>query len=697
MESAWRLILRTSALTLALLPALHAQVGTATQTTLAISPSATIATGKTFTLIAKVSSSGAPVNPGVVLFCNAKALHCEDSAILGSAQLTAAGTASLPLRLSPNTYSIKAIFSGTPHSATPREPSTSATQTLTVTGLAESSVYPVTASQSSGRYKLSATVAGYGTVPLAGTVTFNDTVLHGTPLTLGSATLPSASPSARLSQPFIPPVVPGDVLQIITGDFNGDGLTDVIAFNYDDNQRDPTFGLTALTTYLSNGDGTFRTLSQLLTLSTPTFGIAGDFNNDGILDLAVADAFDCVVVPMLGNGDGSFTVGTAVNVPTCATPPFLTGDLNGDGNLDLMLVGSGASSVLSGNSDGTFTFAATQPGVNTGPAPILKDINGDGIPDLYVGSNPIQILTGNGNGTFTPLPPIPYPHTINSLDVADFNGDGFPDLLAANSDNTVGLLLGSKGGTFSAEPTITLPGPPLSQIAAADFNGDGKADALVLSADPPTFTILLGNGFGAFNSSHPPTSILSDQPFSLGDFNGDGLPDVTQAFLAASQDTSITQNTGIIAEFTQQTKPAVITSITIRTDTDHTLAAHYSGSTDYKPSVSSPFDLLTFPNITSKLRITSTGFIFSHVTNTFNATLTVTNTTTSPIAGPIQLGFSNLPETITLANPTVLKNEGFITIPAGLAAGKSTTVPIRFNNPFLYAINYTLAAYTGAF
>jgi hypothetical protein len=167
--------------------------------------------------------------------------------------------------------------------------------------------------------------------------------------------------------------------------------------------------------------------------------------------------------------------------------------------------------------------------------------------------------------------------------------------------------------------------------------------------------------------------------------------------LAASQDTSIAQNTGIIAELTQQIKPAVITNITLQGDTDHTLTAHYSGSTDYKPSVSSPFDLLTFPNITSKLRITSTGFIFSHVTNTFNATLTVTNTTTSPITGPIQIGFGNVPQTITLANPTVLKNEGFITIPAGLAAGKSATVPIRFNNPFLYAINYTLAAYAGAF
>jgi hypothetical protein len=65
---------------------------------------------------------------------------------------------------------------------------------------------------------------------------------------------------------------------------------------------------------------------------------------------------------MLSNGDGSLTVGTAANAPTCNTPPFLAGDLNGDGNLDLMLVENRASSVLSENGDGTFTWAATQPG-----------------------------------------------------------------------------------------------------------------------------------------------------------------------------------------------------------------------------------------------------------------------------------------------------------------------------------------------
>jgi hypothetical protein len=705
MESAWRLVFRTSALTLALLPALHAQVGTATQTTLAISPSPTIATGNSVTLTARVSSSGAPVHPGVVLFCNAKASHCEDSAILGSAQLTAAGTASLPLRLSPNTYSIKAIFRGTPHSATPRESSTSATQTLTVTGLAPSSVNPVTASQSSGCYKLSATVIGFGTSPLTGTVAFNDTVLHGTPLTLGTASINTSPTGAQLS-PFAISSYPNNFLQLISGDFNKDGLTDLIAIAYDDNQ-DQNLGTSNLVTLLSNGDGTFRPTTVPLTTEFPPALASGDFNGDGILDLAVYDAYTCSITPMLGKGDGTFTAQTATSIPSCVGPPLLVADINGDGILDLMLSGSQSFSypaILFGKGDGTFALSIPASNFTTWPPTVLRDLNGDGIPDLITTSEnytspgiyPILIYTGNGDGTFTLKSSIPYPHYVNSLDVADFNNDGIPDLIVANSDSTVVLLTGSGEGTFATKTTVSLSGANPSQLAAADFNGDGDQDVLLFSTatasnGPSTMKILLGNGYGNFASLPFSQNTLPFQTLTLGDFNGDGIPDVASAL-----ENSLLSTT-LFAQLGERTKQATIDNLLLQSDTDHSLTAHYSGSTSYKASVSSPFDLLTFPNITSKLHIASTGFIFSHVTNTFNATLTLTNVTTSPIAGPIQVAFTNLPPTVTLANATVAKNQGFITIPTGLAAGKSVSVPIHFNNPLTIGITYNLVVYSGAF
>ncbi|WP_433967446.1 hypothetical protein [Tunturiibacter gelidiferens] len=99
----------------------------------------------------------------------------------------------------------------------------------------------------------------------------------------------------------------------------------------------------------------------------------------------------------------------------------------------------------------------------------------------------------------------------------------------------------------------------------------------------------------------------------------------------------------------------------------------------------------------SEFRVfTSPGFVYSRVNNTYSGTLTVTNTTSSAISGPLQIEFTNLPANITIANLTIPKSEGFFTIPGGLPAGKSAQILVRFNNPFNSGITYTLVAYTGA-
>jgi hypothetical protein len=703
MRPAWKSLSRTSALTFTLLSTLHAQ--TPTQTTLTLSPS-TIETSTATLLTAKVTLADSPVHPGLVLFCNANAAHCEYSAILGTAQLTSAGTAELHLRLSPNTYSIKAVFQGTPHSLIPREPSTSATQSLTVTGLATSSVSTVTATTpSSGRYNLAATVSGLGTSPLTGTVAFSDVVHNGTPLTLGTASINASPTTAQLSASTIASF-PNNFLQVLSGDFNNDGLADLIGLAYDENQ-DQNLGTSNLVTLLSNGDGTFRSTTAPLTTEFPPAFTSGDFNGDGILDLAIYDSSTCSITPMLGKGDGTFTAQTPTSIPSCVGPPILIADINGDGILDLMLSGSQSFSypaILLGKGDGTFTLSIPASNIITWPPTTLRDLNGDGIPDLITTSEnytspgiyPILIYTGNGDGTFTLKSSIPYPHYVNSLDVADFNDDNIPDLIVANSDSTVALLTGSGNGTFTLKTPVSLPGALPYQIAAADFNGDGKEDVLIASTatapnGPATLKILLGNGNGSFASPPLSQNTLSNQAFTLGDFNGDGIPDVASIFYNTSLSTTV------FTQFVEHTKQATIDNIPLLSDTDHLVTAHYSGSTDYKPSTSPPFDLITFPNVTAKLHFTSTGFVYSRVTNTYSGTLTVTNTGSSAIAGPLQIGFINLPATITLANPTVPKNEGFFTIPGGLLPGKSAQILVRFNNPFNANITYTLVAYTGAF
>lgn len=140
--------------------------------------------------------------------------------------------------------------------------------------------------------------------------------------------------------------------------------------------------------------------------------MAGDFNGDGILDLAVTNPLLNTVSIFIGNGDGTFKAG--VDYPTGTNPStVVTSDFNGDGKLDLaVLDGSGATvSILTGNGDGTFKSHVEYPAALSGTSLIFGDYNGDGIPDLAVldtqctngacaTSGSVNVLLGNGDGTF---------------------------------------------------------------------------------------------------------------------------------------------------------------------------------------------------------------------------------------------------------------------------------------------------------
>ena len=287
---------------------------------------------------------------------------------------------------------------------------------------------------------------------------------------------------------------------IAVADFNGDGKSDLVVAN---------FNAGTVTVLLGDGTGSFAEASgSPVTVGTgPFFVVVADFNGDGRADLAVANHGSGSVSVLLGDGTGSFapasgTPLTAVSVPDAVA----AGDFNGDGIADLAVANHGNSkvSIFLGDGSGAFAEASGSPITVDGAPEFLAsgDFNGDGFADLAVivdasGAN-LAILLGNGSGGFTEVSGSPFQAGPSpfSLAMGDYNGDAIVDLAVANSGNsTVTLLLGDGSGKFGevSGGAFKVGSSPFS-IVAGDFNGDGKTDMATANHDSSDVTILLGIG-----------------------------------------------------------------------------------------------------------------------------------------------------------------------------------------------------------
>src|SRR5438445_7362816 len=194
----------------------------------------------------------------------------------------------------------------------------------------------------------------------------------------------------------------------------------------------------------------------------------------------------------------SYTVGTAPRA-------VASGDFNDDGKMDLAVANSGNPSVgddgnvsiLLGNGDGTFQAASN---ITAGKNPFAiaaADFNGDGRADLVlIDSSGVGLLLGNGDGTFGPVTYFPTANGPVSLAVADFDGDNKPDLVVAAS--SLSVLLGNGDGTFQTH--VDYSGSGAGSVVIADVNGDGKVD-IINAAGTTLAAVLLGNGDGTFQNA----------------------------------------------------------------------------------------------------------------------------------------------------------------------------------------------------
>ena len=597
-----------------------------------------VPSGSVVSLTATVSGIPATSVTGQVNFCDASATFCTDIHLLGSAQLTSAGTATLRFLPGLGAHRYRAIFTGTRDYG----PMSSAGTPLAVTGAFATSTTLAT-SGGPANYVLTATVAGLGSPVLGptGSVSFLDAANANNVLAnvdLGPSTTTQTFPSQPAAG------VAGTPLA--TADFNGDGIPDVIS------GTSPTGGSSSvnqtLSVYLGKGDGTFILKS---TVNLPAGqAVTGDFNHDGNLDIALSSGAGNTVSLLLGNGDGTFAIKSTTPVPG-GIGTLLVGDFDRDGLLDLATGSTtthsnptaytGTLTVLLGAGDGTFT--AVQTATSVGAASLATaDFNGDAIPDLVAGdffAQTASVFLGKGDGTFTlkSTNTIQNAQNAASFAAADYNNDGIADIASLDFyNNSATILLGKGDGTFTQGASLSDPTavgePNAFNIACGDFNQDGIAD-LAITADDGV-SLYLGAGDGTFTMSAravPQTVATESQGHEdfgllLADFNGDGLLDVA----TGAPGFTLALNT------LTATASATAGNVALPGYGPHAVTARYAGDANFASSASAPASLTGQP-VTPILTFNPLPTSFPYGTllpaTLFNAT--VASPTGGPIAGAI--------------------------------------------------------------
>jgi hypothetical protein len=302
--------------------------------------------------------------------------------------------------------------------------------------------------------------------------------------------------SFKLPTPLVSPTA-GEVYTLIAADINRDGNTD-LAYGA---VAPPAFSV-----LLGDGSGGFARPIPSPISATASAAFA-DVNGDGFLDLITPHEGLSSVALILGNGMGGFGFPTTRNLSGTVYGPNSTvvADFNGDGRPDLAVAETnfpnGQVAVSLGEGQGNFAAPILSPllsqAINNQDRMLSGDFNGDGKTDLIVMddySTGFQVLFGNGDGTFQ-APVDTKLNTPLNFAIGDFNGDGKTDVVVSTYSNfqeLISIYLSNGDGTFSLHVQYTEQyGGPL----VADVNGDGKQDLVFVGN--PVFA-MLGNGDGTF-------------------------------------------------------------------------------------------------------------------------------------------------------------------------------------------------------
>ncbi|MCU1262484.1 MAG: repeat-containing protein, partial [Bryobacterales bacterium] len=530
--------------------------------------------------------------------------------------------------------------------------------------------------------------------------------------------------SAAPGSPFAAGAQP---IFLVVADFNGDGFNDIALAD---------FGAKQVTLLLGNGAAGFSPApkSPISVGTNPSSLAVGDFNKDGQPDLVVTNSSDNTATMLLGDGAGGFTPSAQSPLATGKFPSFVTaGDLDGDGNPDVAIVNQNDNSitVLLGNGSGGFSPArggAFAVGSLPGLA-VAADFNLDGKLDLAVpngGDNNVTVLLGktapvtavlSTTSAATILPGAAVPLTL----AVGFTAPAF-DAPAG----TVTFYDGAAvlGATTQAPYAFTASNLNAgSHSFAAKYNGDARtqsltSNSLAILAQAATIinvasttangTYGAGSAIAITVTFNRPVTVTGTPQLSLNSggtaaySSGSGTATLTFGYVVAAGESSAhldapAANSLVLNGGTIVDAGSAAASLTLPAPG---APGSLGANANIVVATSQPAT-----DVSSQVKVTGTGLVFSRVSNAFSGTVTIANNRLTPIAAPIQLVFTNLIKGATLTTQTGTVPAGtyagapYMTVSGNspLAPGSSVTVVVKFTYTGTAPIAYIAKTLSGKF